>query len=338
MRTRASAVRADVEHDGATEPNISTIDPMAREARDYFQRQADAIQGLASRLEEGAFGRAIHLLYSIEGHAVVTGIGKSGLIGKKIASTLSATGTPSFFLHAAEAAHGDLGMITERDALLFISYSGETTEILRLLPYVRERGVVSVALVGNQDSTLGRAVDVALDVSVDRELCPHNLAPTNSTLATMAMGDALVVALSRLRGFHAEDFAQFHPGGNLGRRLLGRVRDAMVRGPLPLVPPKATAADCVFALTRARQPVALVVDGEELCGIVREAELRAALEKRGGLHAEAHRLMTEPAPVIDENAPIHEAENRFEREALDALVALDASGRIAGMLSSPFAR
>ncbi|MFW6067624.1 MAG: KpsF/GutQ family sugar-phosphate isomerase [Myxococcota bacterium] len=329
MRTYGQAIP---NHD-AVEPTVSVLDPMARDAREYFHKQAAAIAELARRLEDGAFGKAIQLLYGVEGHVIVTGIGKSGLVGQKISATLASTGTPSFFLHAAEAAHGDLGSVTDRDAVILISYSGETEEVVRLLPHLEARRVPTVALLGNPSSTLARQVDVYLDVSVDRELCPHNLAPTNSTLATLAMGDALAVALTRMRGFHPEDFARLHPGGSLGRRLLGRVADGMMPGPLPTVPRSATLADCILALARSRLPVVLVMDDRRMYGIVRDEALQAALEDGGRLEQAVEEVMHPEVPVIGEGVPLREAERLLREGELGELVVLDGQGRPVGLLT-----
>lgn len=312
--------------------NVSVLDPLAHEARDCFRQQAAALAALGSRID-GAFGAAVRLLYQTEGRIIVTGMGKSGLVGRKIAATLASTGTPSLFLHAAEAFHGDLGMVTEVDTVLLISYGGETEEVLRLLPHLQARGVTTIGLAGKGDSRLARGVDVFLDVSVDRELCPNNLAPTTSTLATMAMGDALAVSLMRLRGFDAQDFARLHPGGGLGRRLVSRVREVMVTEPLPVVERSACARECVLALARSRLHVVLVQDEDELCGIITERELRLALERDGScLDVPVVDIMNPKPPVIDADALYGAAEQRMEREGVDALVAVDRDGCVRGVV------
>jgi len=314
--------------------NVSVLDPLARDARECFQQQAAALLALGERLE-GAFGSAARLLYRVEGHVVVTGIGKSGLIGQKIAATLASTGTPSFFLHAAEAFHGDLGMVTEHDAVMLISYSGETEEVVRLMPHLQRRGVPMVGLVGNPSSSLARGVDVSLDVSVDREVCPNNLAPTSSTLATLAMGDALAVTLIKMRGFHAEDFAQLHPGGSLGRRLLSRVRDVMCQAALPTVAADATARDCVLPLAGSKLNMVLVMDGDRLLGIVTHEELRSAIEAPDAcLDLPAREIMNPQPPLVDANACVGEAERIMRREGVTAVVAVDGSGRVCGVVES----
>lgn len=328
MRSRAvlDTVETTLETSG------SVADTFEQEARECFSLQAAAIAALAERVDT-SFGDALRLLRSVRGHVILTGMGKSGLIGQKIAATLASTGTPSFFVHAADAFHGDLGMITRNDGVILSSYSGETDEIIRLLPHLRSRNVPTIGLVGRMDSTLGTSVDVALDVSVDREVCPNNLAPTSSSLATLAMGDALAVSLMRMRGFVAEDFARLHPGGALGRRLLGRVGDEMTSNLEPIVQDSASVADCVLALARARYGVVLVVSGEQLCGEVSETELRQAL-----LHADAPLEMrvseimnTQPA-VVAVDAALEEAEERMREQGLEALVVVDDAGRVVGLL------
>lgn len=311
---------------------VSVLDPLARDARQCLRDQAEAIEAMARRLEDGAFGAAVRLLHSIEGHIVVTGIGKSGLVGQKMAATFASTGSPSFFLHAAEAFHGDLGMVTDHDAVVLISYSGETDEVTRLLPHLQARGIPTLALVGNPESTLAREVDVALDVAVEREVCPNNLAPTSSTLATLAMGDALAVSLIRMRGFQAEDFARLHPGGSLGRRLLGRVRDNMTRGPLPVVAADGKVSDCVFALAKSPVPVVLVMDGDHLSGVVTEAELRDALGSDEGLDLEVSRMMNPAPTLVDLDTPLRDAESLMRREHACCLVVVDGDGQVCGIL------
>ncbi len=262
---------------------------------------------------------------------MLSGLGKSGLVGKKIAATLASTGTPSFFVHSAEAFHGDLGMITERDVAMLLSYSGETREVVELVPHLRRRGIQTIGLVGRPESSLAREVDVALDVSVDREACPNNLAPTSSTLATLAMGDALAIALIRHRRFLAEDFARLHPGGSLGRRF-ARVRDAMSREPLPIVPRTATVKEAMLALVGARVPLVLVSDGSRLCGILGEKELREELES-DGLEGPLDPLLDEEEmPVIDADAYMADALEEMRRHQRAALVVLDANGHVCGIL------
>ena len=305
----------------------NVLDPLTNQARECLRQQAAAIAKLSVRLDE-SFARAIRLLFSVRGHVVLTGLGKSGLVGRKIAATLASTGTPAFFVHAAEAMHGDLGMITEDDAVVLISYSGETSEVARMLPHLRERGIPTLALVGDLDSTLGRSVDVALDVSVDREVCPNNLAPTSSTLATLAMGDTIAVALMQLRGFCQDDFAQLHPGGSVGRRL-ARVGDAVVREGVSVLAPETSVRESLLTLASSALPLALVCDGSTLLGVLTSEDLRRADDV--SMDAPVRCAMNTAPPVTEPSVLIVEAERRMDREGLDALVVVDSTGEVCGV-------
>lgn len=245
-------------------------------AMESLQTQSQALSQIAERLGE-EFNRAIELIFGCEGRTIVSGMGKSGLVGKKMAATLASTGTPSFFIHPGEAFHGDLGMITHEDLVILISYSGETEEVIKLLPSLNNFGNPIVSIVGDPQSTHGKRSDIVLDVAVEREVCPNNLAPTTSTLATMAMGDAVAVALIKARDFKPLDFARFHPGGSLGRRLLTRVRDIMRKDNLPFVKPEAQVRDCLFTMTSSRLGLVLVVEHGLLKGILTDGDLRRAM-------------------------------------------------------------
>ena len=302
------------------------------EARKGLELQADALAKLTERLD-ARFARALDILARCRGRIVVCGIGKSGLIGRKLASTFACTGSPSTFLHPAEALHGDLGMLTADDVVLFVCYSGETPEIMRLLPYMQSVAVPSIALVGVVDSTLGRFADVAIDVSVEREACPLNLAPTTSALASLAMGDALALSLMRLRGFSSEDFARFHPGGALGRRFT-RVYDVMYKDELPFVLPTTTVGEALLVMSHGRRGLAIVVDGsDELCGVVTDGDLRRALASIPNLLDRAISEIMTPTPVtISENSPVAEAEERMQSLRLKALIVLNGEGRVSGVV------
>jgi arabinose-5-phosphate isomerase len=334
----------------------NVLDPVTNQARECLRQQAAAIAKLSSRLDE-SFARAVRLLFGIEGHVVITGLGKSGLVGRKIAATLASTGTPSFFVHAGEALHGDLGMITETDAVVLISYSGETSEVTALLPYLRRRGVPTIGLVGDLDSSLAKNVDVAVDVSVDREVCPNNLAPTSSTLATLAIGDTLAVSLMRLRGFVEEDFAQLHPGGSVGRRL-ARVGDAVVCEGVTVVSPDTSVSECLLMLAASTLPIALVCDGSTLVGVVtaddvRLSAARASAAQASGAQASGAQasgaqasgaqapealagsvagVMNRTPSTIEPGVLMAEAERRMAREGVSALVVVDAVGEVSGVL------
>jgi arabinose-5-phosphate isomerase len=250
------------------------------EARRVIQVEADALQAMAERID-ASFERAVELVLSGKGRVVVSGMGKSGLIGQKIASTMASTGTPALFLHPAEGIHGDLGMIMTGDVVIAISNSGETEEVLRILPAIKRIGAHVVSMTSNGASTLARNSDVFLDVSVKEEACPLGLAPTASTTAALAMGDALAVALLVRRGFRAEDFAIFHPGGSLGKKLLLRVEDLMHAGEaIPLVTEDTLMKEALFVITAKGLGVTGVVDAAgALCGVITDGDLRRALEK-----------------------------------------------------------
>jgi arabinose-5-phosphate isomerase len=249
-------------------------------ARQVLQIEADAVHALKDRLNED-FVKAIKILLACEGKVVVTGMGKSGLICHKIAATMASTGTPTFFLHPAEGIHGDLGMLSRGDVVIAVSYSGETEEICRILPVIKRMGLPLIAMSGRPTSTLGIAGDVHLDISVAEEACPLGLAPTASTTATLAMGDALAVALLNERGFRAEDFAMFHPGGALGKKLLLRVEDLMHKGAdIPLVSPDTLLRDALFEITSKKLGVTGVVDAAGLLlGVFTDGDLRRMMER-----------------------------------------------------------
>jgi len=301
----------------------SPLDRLAEDARAVFEQQALAISEVGKRIGND-FGQAVGLMYATPGHVIVSGMGKSGLVGRKIAATLASTGTPSFFLHPAEAFHGDLGMITERDTIMLLSYSGETDEVVRLLPHLTRMGAPIVALVGTMDSTIARTADVAIDVSVEREVCPNNLAPTNSTLASMAMGDALAVSLIQARKFGAADFARFHPGGALGRRLLTRVRDVMHSKDLPVLAPSQSVRDSLFTITRGRLGLALVLEGDVLRGIVTDGDLRRALQRHEDvLDLPISEIMSAHPLTIAEDGLLSDAETLMRRRKVKAIVVVN---------------
>ena len=250
------------------------------EARRVIRTEAEALLAMADRID-GTFEQAVELILNSKGRVVVSGMGKSGLVGQKIASTMASTGTPALFLHPAEGIHGDLGMIMKGDVVIAISNSGETEEVLRILPVIKRIGVHLVAMSGNPTSTLARSSDVFLNVSVKEEACPLGLAPTASTTATLAMGDALAVALLVQRGFRAEDFAIFHPGGALGKKLFLRVEDLMhSEEAIPLVPESTVMKDVLFVISAKRMGVTGVIgESGDLRGVITDGDLRRALEK-----------------------------------------------------------
>ncbi len=314
------------------ESKISILDPLTNHARQSLRQLAATIGALGDRVD-ASFGSAVHVLAGVEGHVVVLGVGKSGLIGRKLAATFASTGTPSFFVHAGEAAHGDLGMITDRDAVLLISYSGETREVIDLLPHLRTRTIPTVALVGRPTSTLAQAVDVAIDIGVEREICPHDLAPTSSTVATVAMGDALAVSLMRLRGFQQRDFARLHPGGSVGRRL-ARVWEAVDGKPIVCVSPTTTARECLLRLAGNAIHVAVVLEDGQFCGTVDHQALRAALDDADGLNVTMETIMDVDAATIAADAHVADAEREMSDKSVDSLVVIADDGGVVGLFFS----
>ena len=304
------------------------------EGRRVLQIEARAVETLIDRLDE-RFTQAVDLLYNCKGKVVVSGMGKSGLIGQKIAATLASTGTPSFFLHPAEGVHGDLGMLARRDALIAISNSGETKEILELLPYIERMGIPTVALTGKTGSTLAKHSDVVLDISVSEEACPMGLAPTASTTATLAMGDALAVALLQKRGFKSEDFAQFHPGGTLGRRLLIKVRDLMHVGEeVPQVQEQATASSAISEMSSKKLGMTTVVDRTgALIGVITDGDLRRFVQQGGDvIKATASTLASRTPRTIGPDDLAARAVEMMERYSITTLVVTEGERRIVGVI------
>jgi arabinose-5-phosphate isomerase len=303
--------------------------------REALGIEADAVAALARRLDTD-FARACRLLLACRGRVVVTGMGKSGHVAGKIAATLASTGTPAFFLHPAEAGHGDIGMITRDDAVIALSNSGETAELLVLVPVLKRMGVPLVALTGNPGSTLARSADVHLDVSVPAEACPLNLAPTASTTASLAMGDALAVALLRLHGFTEEDFARSHPGGSLGRRLLLHVADVMHRGDeIPRVGAESTVSEGLLEMSRKGLGITSVVAADgRLLGVFTDGDLRRALDHRVDVHVTPMReVMTKNCRTIGARELAAEAVLLMEKHRITALLVVDEAQHVVGALN-----
>ena len=293
-------------------------------ARRVLKIEAEAIAALADRLGP-EFVQALDLLLACPGKVAVTGMGKSGIIGRKIASTLASTGTPAFFLHAAEGVHGDVGMLTKDDLALVVSNSGETEEIVRLLPVFKRLSLKIIALVGRLNSTLAQAADVVLDASVKEEACPLNLAPTASTTAALALGDALALALLERRGFNAEDFARLHPSGVLGRRLLLRVSDLMHTGErLPRVSPQASIRQVILEMSSKLLGHTAVVEGDQLLGVISDGDLRRALERdQDFLRRTAREIMTARPKFVTPDELAASALEKMERHAITGLLVCD---------------
>ena len=297
--------------------------------------EARALGALGSRVG-AAFAQACRLCLACQGRVVVTGMGKSGHIAGKIAATLASTGTPAFFLHPAEAGHGDLGMITRTDVVLALSNSGETPEVVALLPALKRLGVPLIVMTGKSDSTLAQAASVALDVAVDEEACPLNLAPTASTTATLGMGDALAVAMLEARGFTAQDFARSHPGGSLGRQLLMHVEDLMRTGEaLPRVLPTAPVSAGLLEMSAKGLGMTVVVDANErIVGVFTDGDLRRALEAQIDVHATTMGTVMTPQPkTIGPRELAAEAVHLMELHRITALPVADAAGRLVGALN-----
>jgi arabinose-5-phosphate isomerase len=305
-------------------------------ARETLEIEANALRQVKDRLD-ARFVEAVHLMLTVQGRVVVTGMGKSGHIGRKIAATLASTGTPAMFVHPGEASHGDLGMIQSMDLVLAISNSGESDELVAILPVLKRQGIRLIALTGGLQSSLAQHADVVLDCSVDKEACPLNLAPTASTTAQLAMGDALAVALLDARGFQPEDFARSHPGGALGRRLLTHVSDLMRQGDgLPRVGPLASLSELMREMSRKGLGASAVVDEQgHVLGIFTDGDLRRLVEKGADLrqlkaqdvmHAQPHTLRAKALAV--------EAADMMERFRITSILVVDDAGLLCGALNT----
>ena len=309
------------------------MNPVERGAR-TLRIEAEALTGLIERLDEG-FILAVDIVLACRGKVAVTGMGKSGLIGQKISATLASTGTPSYFLHPAEGVHGDLGMVTKDDVIVALSYSGETDEVLRILPVFARMGTPLIAITGSENSTLWRAAQAVLNIHVKEEACPIQLAPTASSTASLAMGDALAMAVLEARGFQPEDFARFHPGGSLGKKLI-RVKELMAVGDdIPQVDEAAPLAQVVREMSAKRLGMTCVMSsGQELRGVITDGDLRRALENTEELpNLKAEDLMTLAPKTIDEDEMAAAAIQLMETSTITSLaVTAGADKRLAGVL------
>ena len=322
-------------HSPGSAPVPLTDDALLELGRQALLTEAQAVSALVPRLDR-SFALACRLCLDCKGRVIVTGMGKSGHIASKIAATLSSTGSPAFFLHPAEASHGDIGVITRQDVVLAISNSGETAEIVILVPHIRRLGVALITMTGSADSTLARAATVNLDVSVPAEACPLNLAPTASTTATLAMGDAIAVALLKHRGFTEEDFARSHPGGSLGRRLLLHVEDVMRRGKdVPKVSAHTPLAQGLVEMSRKGLGMTAIVDADgHLLGIFTDGDLRRSFDRQVDVHAtRMDEVMTRGGKAIGPKALAAEAVHLMEEHRITALPVVDADGILVGALN-----
>jgi arabinose-5-phosphate isomerase len=309
------------------------MDKIKSYAKNVFEIEAEAIEQASSRLD-GDFSKAVKELLICKGRVIVCGMGKSGIIGRKISSTFSSTGTPSFFMHPAEAFHGDLGILKKADILLFISYSGETEEILRLISFLRENGNVIISMTGNPKSTLAINSNYHLDVSVKREACPLQMAPTSSTTVALVMGDALSVALMKEKEFAVEDFAKFHPGGSLGRKILTRVKDVMVTKNLPIVRTHTSMKEVITIMTSTRFGTAIVLDDcQHVIGVITDGDLRRALnEHENILTLMVGNIMTKQPKMISKDTKLIDAEKFIQKHEVVTLIVSDDSRRLLGLL------
>ncbi len=306
-----------------------------RHAREVIQIEAEAVHSLLERLDEN-FARAVEVLLACTGRVIITGVGKSGLVGRKIAATLTSTGTPAIFLHPVEGLHGDLGMVTTQDVIIAISNSGESTEIINLLPVLQKIGVKIISLTGRLNSTLARHSLVAVDVGVEREACPLGLAPTSSTTATLVMGDALAIALMRQKKFAEKDFALFHPGGSLGERLALQVKEIM--HPLtdfPALSPKATMQDLLQIFNQREEGLALIFNEDKtLAGIITDHEIkRGNLGSPHFLQQKVAEFMIKEVPALDENTSINEAWRLFGEKKMVAMPVVDRAKKLKGLVT-----
>ena len=302
-------------------------------ARRAIRTERESLANLEQSLGD-SFAEAVQRILSSEGKCIVTGMGKSGLVGRKIAATLASTGTPSFFLHPGEAFHGDLGMISKEDVVLALSYSGETDEVLKIVPFIQANGNTLIAMTGNEDSTLARHADIHLNVHVESEACILQLAPTSSTTAQLAMGDALAVALMELRGFSSIDFARLHPGGSLGRRLLMTVGQAMRDHDLPIVTPDCSAVEMIHAISKGGLGLIVLMDAGTIRGIVTDGDVRRAMErlKEQFFSIRAMDIATTHPKTIRPEAKLIEAERQMARHKVTSLLVVDEAESLQGVI------
>lgn len=301
-------------------------------AKETLNLYAQQIITLNHRLSE-EFNEVVNMILACQGRVVVGGIGKSGLVGKKMVATFASTGTPSFFLHPTEAFHGDLGMLKPIDMVILISNSGETDDVNKLIPSLKNFGNKIIAMTGNPYSTLGRNADVILNIGVEREACLNNLAPTSSTLVTMALGDALAIALMKARDFRPEDFARYHPGGSLGRKLLNRVRDVMVRK-VPTASLDTTFTECLSVMNEGRMGVEVIMQDDKLEGIITDGDIRRTLAKFGAesLNKTADEIMTRNPKTINDTEFLAKAEDLMKELKIHSLIAVNDEGKVTGLM------
>ena len=304
-------------------------------AKQCLQDEAEAIMNLIPKLDDN-FEKAVDLVINSKGRLIVTGVGKSGHIGAKIASTMASTGTPAFFVNPLDAFHGDLGMICEGDVVMAISNSGQTDELLRFIPMLADRKIPIISMSGNPESLLAKYSDCHLDISVQKEACPLNLAPTSSTTATLALGDALACALMTVRNFKAKDFAKFHPGGSLGRRLLAKVKDYMISDNLPIVTRDSKISDTLLQISRTKMGIAVVVENGDILGVVTDGDIRRTMQRDQDRFFEltVKDLMNSNPKTIKENEKLSQAENMMRQHNINSLIVVDADNHLVGVIDA----
>lgn len=300
-----------------------------------FQDEAQAILDMIPRLDDN-FSKAVDLIYNCKGKLIVTGVGKSGHVGEKIAATLASLGTPSFFLNPLDAYHGDLGMIASGDVVMAISYSGNTDELLRFIPLLIDRNIPIIGVSGNSESLLAQYSVCHLNIAVDHEADPLNLAPTSSTTTTMAMGDALACALVHLRHFKPSDFAQFHPGGSLGKRLLSTVKKSMVTDNLPIVGLNEKVSDTIIAISQTKQGIAVALENGKIVGVVTDGDVRRAMrnQQEGFFQLEVKDIMSRTPKTVNENAKLKEAGEIMKKYNIHSLIVVNDSDEFVGIIDS----
>jgi arabinose-5-phosphate isomerase len=302
-------------------------------AQEVFEIESKEIANLSKRLTDD-FEKAINAILQSSGKLIVSGMGKSGIIGKKIAATLASTGTPSFFLHPGEAYHGDLGMIEENDIVLLISNSGETDEVLKLIPFLKHQKNCTISMSGNDDSTLAKNTNYHLNIAVDKEACPLFLAPTSSTTATLVMGDALAVTLMKLRDFKEENFAKFHPGGSLGRRLLTTVGDVMKKKNLPIISSQAAIKEVIQRISEGKLGLVVIIDNNKIIGIITDGDIRRTMESREKdfFNLKAEDLMSNHPKLIYESDKLISASNIMSQHKINSLLVVNESNDLVGVV------
>ena len=302
-------------------------------AQEVFEIESKEIANLSKRLTDD-FEKAINAILQSSGKLIVSGMGKSGIIGKKIAATLASTGTPSFYLHPGEAYHGDLGMIEENDIVLLISNSGETDEVLKLIPFLKHQKNCTISMSGNDDSTLAKNTNYHLNIAVDKEACPLFLAPTSSTTATLVMGDALAVTLMKLRDFKEENFAKFHPGGSLGRRLLTTVGDVMKKKNLPIISSQATIKEVIQRISEGKLGLVVIIDNNKIIGIITDGDIRRTMESREKdfFNLKSEDLMSNHPKLIYESDKLISASNIMSQHKINSLLVVNESNDLVGVV------